>query len=389
MTSLGVLSRSAVFVIAVCTAMAACDVFGPEDDEPASIEVYPSELSMAPGDTAFLDYTIRNGRGVLLEGISVDWKLFSEVASINSMGRVVAHAPGMVRITAERAGVMGVAYAAIGTIRFDNVRELAIATYRDVYGLELTHPAIAPDSTLPNTNRPTNPTRFISVVHGDTRVRLLELWPDGRISVSSTTPVLRPIGEYRVAVVVVDYPYTNIVQLVEREWKAAADSVNAEHENWARAAGLPGPLLHFRTTTLVASPGEFDPLNGAELREYLATRDVEYDIRAVINLDAGGRWGGLTYIGGDEAWVYVGCHCSGWRDGSVLELKPEDVHDIARTLYHHEIGHLMGWLHKWGGGPPGTRLITDPSFFGWTDLTGNGWSEILSPTPYGSRRRFP
>jgi hypothetical protein len=70
-------------------------------------------------------------------------------------------------------------------------------------------------------------------------------------------------------------------------------------------------------------------------------------------------------------------------------LTPNDVQDIAYALFHHELGHAMGWWHSWGGGPPGTRLITNPAFFGWTDLTGDGWPEILSPTPYGAPRRFP
>jgi hypothetical protein len=217
----------------------------------------------------------------------------------------------------------------------------------------------------------------------------LYLWPDGRIQAFGGTQKVRPIGQYRVAVVVIDYPFTNFVKLLDAAWKAATDSVNAEYENWARAAGLPGPLLSYVTTTLVAEPGEFDPMSSAALTEYLATRGVESDIQAVINLDPAGRWGGLTWIGGEETYVYVGCHCPGWHEGHVLELAAAEVHDIARTLYFHEIGHLMGWDHSWGGGPTGTRLITNPALFGWTDLTGNGWIEILSPTPYGAGHRFP
>jgi hypothetical protein len=157
-------SCAAVLTAASSTTLVGCDLFGPADAEPASIAVYPSELSLAPGDTAWLDYIVRDRRGRELEGVSVRWQVPSNrVVSVNSNGRVIGYTPGVTRITATRDDIAGGAYVAVGTIRFDNVRDLAIATFRDKYGLELTDPAIAPDWTTANVydglpfNRPTDP----------------------------------------------------------------------------------------------------------------------------------------------------------------------------------------------------------------------------------------
>jgi hypothetical protein len=92
-----------------------CEIFGPADAEPASIEVYPSELSLSPGDTARLDYIVRDRLGRELKGVSVQWKVPSnKVVSVNSDGRVIAYTVGMTRITAARGDIAGAAYVAVG-----------------------------------------------------------------------------------------------------------------------------------------------------------------------------------------------------------------------------------------------------------------------------------
>ena len=70
----------------------------------------------------------------------------------------------------------------------------------------------------------------------------------------------------------------------------------------------------------------------------------------------------------------------------MLQLNDSIVHDLAFTLFHHEIGHAMGWAHPWGGGLRGTRLITNPAFFGWADVDGDGIIEAFDPNPYGAAR---
>lgn len=365
-----------------------CDVFAPADGGPASIEIVPSEVSLTPGDTVQLTYVVRDSRGRVLDDISMFWNWSdASVASLDHTGRLVARAPGLIRITAQGNGLEARAYAAVGSIRFDNVREHALAIYRSGHGLELTHPPIVIDTTARDTNLPKPPTRFISTVYTDTRRIVLEMWPDGRV-ISSAGPRVRPIGELRIAVLVIDHQATNFAEVLDTHWRAAIDSVNAELRDWAVKAGHPGALLSFRVTTLLVPVGTFHPEAGHVQQAYLDQLGIEYDAFGVVNLNPADRWGGLYWQGG-LPWVYVGCHCEDLHFSGTRELTPAAVHDIARTFFHHEIGHAMGWAHSWGGGPPGTRLITNPALFGWTDLTGDGFIEILSPNPYGAAGRLP
>ena len=118
-------------------------------------------------------------------------------------------------------------------------------------------------------------------------------------------------GEIDVAIVIVDNGFTNLPELVHTKWQAAIDSVNADHRHWARIAGSETPFVTFRTTTIVAQPNELNPRDGRSLMDFLARRNVTYDIPAVVNAVPSGEisW----YIrSGDDHFVHVGCQCLGW-----------------------------------------------------------------------------
>jgi hypothetical protein len=367
-----------------------CEVMSPPDGAPASISIEPAEISLRPGDTAVLSWAVRDARGRTLKQFVPHLKLSDpSLATVTRSGVLTAQRSGMLRITAECCGMQAHALAAIGDIRFDNVREVATAQFNRLFGFSLSHVPVAVDVTERDTNRLKSPTRFISVVHG-TRMRyFLELWPDGSTrSFAGARPVL-PAGEIRVGIVVVDHPFTDFVDLLGSDWRIAVDSVNADHRWWATSAATgSAPIVSIQPSVVVVPAAELGgTIDGHAVRAALDARGIDYHIPALVNLDPYGTWGGTYHRG--QGYISVGCLCQGYTPGLRLRLTSERVHEIAQVLLHHELGHAMGWEHAWGGGPPRTRLITDPALMGWVDVTGNGFAEILSPNPYGSTQRLP
>ena len=375
-------------VFGMAVQFAACDILSPSEDDPSVIEITPAPISMEPGDTLVLQAVVRNRRGRVLDDVKVRWSSSNTEIIIASPDGTIRsrHTIGFTRVRAEAAGITGEALVAVGSIRYDNVRALAIETFRTVLRIDVPEPAIGMDSVSVNTNLPQTPSRFVAVVHGRSRLHWLELWPDGRISSFAWGTLTPTAGVVRVGVVVMDNGFTDLPQLIHTKWQAAIDSVNAEHQNWARGVGLQSPLISFQTTTLVATPGEVNPDDRRSVFDFLSRNNVSYDVPVVIN-PVPNRGDSVYSRDGDEHIVTIRCICGRWIEGTVLQLSDSVVHGLARTLFHHEIGHAMGWQHGWGGGPRGTRLVTDPALLGWADVDGDGIVEALDPTPYGMLRR--
>jgi hypothetical protein len=249
-----------------------------------------------------------------------------------------------------------------------------------------------------DTNRRTGPSYWVSYAYrGDDLFRLF-VYPDGQVTtffpVPTQTWVRRPQGRIRVLLVAIDAGTTNISAALETSWRAAQDSVNRELESYFRSQGYAAPLLSFQTTNLLipaASLPDTAVSNGEEerlqLHSYLERHgyaETEYDVLVRWAVGAGGPAGAYARIRYGWDFVNMGCQrCQPPADGSPLQLSTDLLHDHARLLYFHEIGHIFGWDHGMGGGPEGTRLITMPELFGWTDTDGDGVPEIIDPTPYG------
>ena len=380
-------------IVAISVGAAGCDLLNEPTPE-VSLQIEPRLASLAPGESITLQ--------VRVEGGSIDWNLLGwqsyrpEVATVDNDGNVAAVAPGIATIAARywtgAREVASHAEVAVGTVRFDNVREHMVREFA-VWGLEIGSPPITMDSTAVDTNQARSATHFVANVYRENDVHTVHIWPDGKVSSYLVCSVaVRPWGEIRVALVVVDHGNTNMAALLSKEWPSAQDSVNQDFEHWARKAGLNTAPVRFRSVNLLATPEEIpDPQSIDSVRSYLARKGllwkVDYDIAAVLNMDAEVQYGWAGWASPFAGFAFAQCHvCSPYDQGTVFRLNAAMLDSLAQTLYHHEIGHVMGWSHHWRGGPAGTRIITNPALFGWTDTDGDSIPEMADPTPYGAPR---
>jgi hypothetical protein len=304
----------------------------------------------------------------------------SAIVAVEPDGVATGVGPGFTHIVAElgdrRAGVP----AAVGMITYRNVDSVVVAQYASgrsrAPAIQLPAPAIALDNLA-------TPSRWITTAYVGRDYYDFYLFPDGQILGGWGTSRLKPSGVQRVVVLIVDYGDTDIRAVMD-QWTAAQDSVNGDHLALAAALGYEAPLVHFdNTNVMVASDSTGDPQNAdsvyASLRR-LGHDPRSYDIVASIPMTPQIRTG---FASGLASFVSVGCHCPIPAQGERVHLTREMLDVMAAVVYHHEIGHLWGWRHEWGAGPEGTRIITKPVLFGWTDTDGDGVPEILDATPYG------
>lgn len=378
--------------------LAGCDsLIGPQG-EAVTLAVEPARISLAPGESVRLRAVARDAAGKVVKGGSIRWSA-NGLARVSDRG-VLRAGPteGFAVVVASLGNLTTRAHAAIGPVTFRNIDSVVVATYRDVYGISLPAPAVVLPTQSIDTNRGTGPLYWVSSAYVGDRNFTFFVSPSGKITdfFPNTTKswLQRPQGRIRVLVVAVDAGNTNIGEVLETSWRAAQDSVNKELRAYFRSQRFDTPLLVFETTNLLV-PADSLPTTvfatteeeRLQLHSYLERHgysETGYDVLVRWAVRAGGT--GEAYAKLRYGWDYVkvGCqNCFVPNDGGRLQLSDDLLHDHARLMYFHEIGHVFGWGHDWGGGLEGTRLITMPELFGWTDTDGDGVPEIIDPTPYG------
>lgn len=208
--------------------------------------------------------------------------------------------------------------------------------------------------------------------------------------------VCRPMGDWKVLVVVADYGNTGIAKdqafasIHEAEARA-----NRWHQDFASAHSLAAPLVQFHATPVYLGrpPRSADTASAAEILAATGYRTSDYDITAEVDLDTTHAVG--ERIGGVGLTFYGGCRAGGSQHVNfymTIDNADTMTGALATSLFDHELSHVLGWMHWWptGSGSAADEMVwnnTDSCmaslFFGWTDIDGDGIIEILDPTPYG------
>jgi hypothetical protein len=264
-----------------------------------------------------------------------------------------------------------------GTIVDD---EAVRQAYQSSFGLSVPRPAIVFSGRRNNLGRIWTSTAYI-----DSNVYRLYGYSDGRIE-SIVLPVQRPSGTFRVVVVAVNHPNTNIADVLDNLWADAQQEINVRHSNYAQQLGLQAPIVTFENVNLLASVDEIeDTRSRSHVVNFLAGRGIstdDFDIVVMLDLNPSNTAGGFAAYGGDFA--YMGYFFQASNSFEVLGL--DRLRSIASAVYDHEVGHIWGWEHEWDRGAECSGcflFITPAALFGWTDTNGDGIPEILSDSPYG------
>jgi hypothetical protein len=170
-------------------------------------------------------------------------------------------------------------------------------------------------------------------------------------------------------------------------WADAQTSINEQHRVLARERGYDRPIVAFENVNVLVEPGGVrDPRSKTAVLE--AARSAlagmaPFDFVVAINLDPARSEGGFAET--RTGFVYVGNY-GPWKQ----PLTPGAWQQIARTVYHHEIGHHWGWpgTHDWARPCDRRRpwpepFVAPPALFGWDDADGDGIAEIVDGSPYG------
>jgi hypothetical protein len=196
------------------------------------------------------------------------------------------------------------------------------------------------------------------------------------------TPI--PAGTFSVLTVVLTYPETTDANTMAYLTNAQ-NEINQQHADFASDSGYASPLVQFNFSNETVSGSALSiSINTSEeaivrdlRREHIHVDD--YDFLVVVNPDPTIVEGGRAYPGSTAPYyIYMG-NFNAW----ITPLTQADLTLIARSIYHHEIGHYWGWQHGWSCMNEGP-FITNPELFGWTDTDEDGVAEIIDSTPYGT-----
>lgn len=380
------LAPSGRVIVYLALTLSCGDATAPPAD---AFRIAPDTVSLAPGEELQLRVLMRRADGTEREVSADTWESTSRgVAIIDQHGLVKGVGAGFASIYAHVRGRRVMAPAAVGKVTYRNVHDVVVALYDSAAwwpAIRLPAPAIALDDKTMDSNLPKAVTRWITTAYVGNRYYRFSILPDGQVDADFYEPgFLKPSGAQTVLVLIVDYGDTNIREALA-EWVAAQDSVNGDHRALAHALGYESPLVQFdNITVVVRSDSTSDPGNPDSAYATLRRQGYEPDsFNVVVSLlmTPRNQGGGANTF---RNFVRLGCmYCPTPPEGERLILTREMLDRVARVLYHHEIGHLWGWQHGWGGGPERTRIITNPALFGWTDTDGDGIPEIIDPTPYG------
>jgi hypothetical protein len=371
---------------AVCIAVAsACsDATAPS----LSLRIIPDTISLAPGEQVQLRLVLRSG-DAFGRPLSPDRWRDNPFVRVGPDAIATGLKPGLGQVYADVHGEQIGAPVAVGTITYRNI-DSAVTAFYDSSGwwwsaIPIRHPATVVDDHVIDSNVPRDPSLWTSTAYVGNTIYSFQVHPDGPIGHVVHGRVLRPCGLQRVLLLILDNGDTDIRQTLS-EWVGAQDSVNGDFRSLARQLGYSAPLVRFENTNVLASaritnaPDNQD--SAYAVLAGLGYNAASYDVVVTLVLTPEAQGGGAYTLAGN--FVAMGCvSCPSAPPGQPLHLTRSILDGLARVLYHHEIGHLWGWRHEWGGGPEGTRIITNPVLFGWTDTDGDGIPEILDPTPYG------
>jgi hypothetical protein len=256
------------------------------------------------------------------------------------------------------------------------------AAYKQYFGLSVPYPAY-----VMGQSHAMGGAYWTSVAYiGTVRYRL-HLLADGTIQ-AAVSEAKRPEGNFRVAVVAIDYGNTNIAGLLTNLWVDVQKRINVNYANYAQGFRS---AVQFTNTNFLARRSEIsDPRDKEEIKDFVESRGYprdSFDIFVSLDLDARRPAGGFTSFGGD--FVYMGYFYSASSFADLTEpgdYKEPELFWIAKAIYDHECGHVFGWEHEWAASqrdnvPDG--CITAPELYGWADTDGDDIPEILDPTPYG------
>lgn len=220
-----------------------------------------------------------------------------------------------------------------------------------------------------------------TIYYNETLYRLY-LKPDGEVSGKIFQMEQLPKSEQTVLVVMVKYKALDIENNIML-WEEAQQKINDEHKAYAMSQGYNAPIVQFQNTNILVDSGAIKEPRLENIKWEVNKQGVDikdYDIIALVDLNAAEPSGGF----GDYQLKFVKI---GWFYGNIAnqtdELDRDKMKGIANAVYHHEIGHVWGWEHKWSDADNTDFFITEPVLFGWEDMDSDGIPEILDENPYG------
>jgi hypothetical protein len=210
----------------------------------------------------------------------------------------------------------------------------------------------------------------------------------------------RPLGNFKVLVVFVDYGNTGIVKA---DALAAVPPVvawlNGMYTSFATSHGFSAPPMTVAADAAwVASPPVAKALlTAAQIQSLTGKNTAAYDFTIQIDLDVAGGWGvheSPEVMGPGGGFALNGCGTGPKVSAINIWSSIPSTGDLQGGLvmdFDHELSHLFGMLDDWpytlGVAGPGGTTIDDwipYVMFGWTDADGDGVREIEDSTPYGT-----
>jgi hypothetical protein len=217
---------------------------------------------------------------------------------------------------------------------------------------------------------------------------------------SSEVYLCRPLGNFKVLVVFVDYGNTGVAQGdAMTQIPVVVDWLNGMYLKFAQSHGFSTAPMHVTADgAWISAPPVVNGLLTAPQIKTLAGKDTAgYDFVMQIDLDVNGGGGGhesprimnpgggfaLNGCGADAKLGIVNVWSSVPAATGVLGGLEMD--------FDHELSHLFGMMDDWPftqgvAGPAGTTIDDWIPYvmFGWTDTDGDGIREIEDSTPYGT-----
>ncbi len=225
--------------------------------------------------------------------------------------------------------------------------------------------------------------QYVSTVYIDGSLYRAYMDQNAEVNFKITQPLF-PKGETRVLCILrLSDSLFMQKDLVQEYWENAQAGINALHQNFVLGYGQSEPIVSFKTDNYYLSHEDFPIQNPNEntmghFQDFARQTNLdleEYDIFLWMELDLeqpGGGWADwkaqLAYVN----WIYE----------NDLTINQENFDGLAYAAYQHEIGHVWGWEHDWTDPFLNIDFITIPSLFGWIDIDGDGFVEILDPFPY-------
>ena len=281
------------------------------------------------------------------------------------------------------------------------------AAYLQYFGLHLTAPVFA--HYMVENPELSNKNRWISTAYiGDTFYKILIFdeidstqwfWRPMVSMVPGSGSVCRPVGDYKILLMVVDYGNTAIDHEKVLEKLAASEAVaNQRWSDYSTSLGLAAPVMHIETTQayLEAPPSPGKLLTVEQVKSLTGYDPADFDILVEVdldlNFDLNMMFPNNSYVYDPRGVALMGaCQPGGTREVNIIVGidQPKNVNAGIDLVYDHELVHLFGWEHEWpdrdGSGPAQyNQLHCFPyTLLGWTDTDGDGVIEILSAHPYG------